>query len=96
MRTGLIVFSTKAVSGWGVRVRSMACMLSTFSQVQLMHAETDPEPRDRIPEGAQCSSFFLAHPTFTNTLPRHLAGYEVPEQFKVSSHRRHESIGTFQ
>ncbi len=37
-----VVFGAKAVSGWGIRVRSLLSMLATFSDVKVVHTEKEP------------------------------------------------------
>jgi glycosyltransferase involved in cell wall biosynthesis len=41
MKIGAVGFSGGNKSGWGIRVQSLLCMLSTFSDVRLVH--TEPE-----------------------------------------------------
>jgi glycosyltransferase involved in cell wall biosynthesis len=48
MKTGVVGFCGGNKSGWGVRVRSLMCMLSTFSDVRLVYTEPEASIDDSL------------------------------------------------
>jgi glycosyltransferase involved in cell wall biosynthesis len=48
MKTGVVGFCGGNKSGWGIRVRSLMCMLSTFSDVRLVYTEPEASIDDSL------------------------------------------------
>ena len=104
---GLVSFGTRADRGWGVRVRSLLLMLSSFSAVRVFHTEADPvESRNSgqvgssILSGSQnAEAAYVDSPETARTTLSRLANYyrnDVPRTARESISRSRDDISGLQ
>ncbi|MDH7507943.1 MAG: glycosyltransferase family 4 protein [Methanomassiliicoccales archaeon] len=105
MTVGLVSFGTRVDRGWGVRVRSLVQMISSFSPIEIFHIENDvdkPAANLRLPliiDGIRNShSTHIEVAEGVRTKISRLFNYYRNDRVKISTTLldRIETIGAFQ
>jgi glycosyltransferase involved in cell wall biosynthesis len=83
MDVGLVAYNVKPTSGWGVRVRSVMQMLSSFSDVTLVHTEADPGTLPGSSGGHRNRAIHVDHPEDFSAKLTRLVNYYRNDRAKV-------------